>query len=205
MGKGTVYVVSAPSGGGKTSLVNKLVNEFDNIELSISYTTRKPRAGEVDGEHYHFIDKHNFEKKIRNNEFLEYEQIFDNLYGTPQKEVEDLINKGIDVIFDIDWKGARNITNHFAKSCSIFIVPPTIEILKQRLIARDPMANSTDIQKRLEEAKNDIQHYAEYDFLVINDDFKRAYEDIKSILIANRLSLKNQIAKKHQIIENLLQ
>lgn len=204
MGKGTVYIVSAPSGGGKTSLVNKLVSEIDNIQISISYTTRPQRQGEINGVHYHFVSMEQFQSKVQRNEFLEYEEIFGNLYGTPQKEAEDLVNNGTDVIFDIDWHGARNVANYFASSCSIFIIPPSIEVLKQRLTARDAKANPNDIHNRLMEAKKDIQHYAEYDYLIVNDDFDKAYLDLKSIVVANRLAIKHQAAIKHKLIEELL-
>lgn len=176
-----LYVVAAPSGGGKTSLVNALLEKDRRVQLSVSYTTRPPRPGEVDGLHYHFVDEDTFRALIDRDAFLEHARVFDFRYGTSREAVEQQLSEGFDVILDIDWQGARQIRNSFPSSRSIFIVPTSLDALRQRLIARGQDSDAV-IQRRMRDARAEISHWEEFDFLIINDEFEQALSELHSII-----------------------
>ena len=201
--KGLVLVISSPSGAGKTTICKKLIEEVDGIDLSVSVTTRKKRKEEVEGKHYFFKNEYEFNKLIKQNEFLEYANVFGYLYGTLKKEVVSKINNGIDVIVDIDWQGTRQIEQHLPQDIvKVFILPPSMEELECRLGKR-ASENKENFIKRMSEAKKEISHYNEYDFVIVNTKIKVAVEQIKSILFSERLRRHRQISLK-KILEKLL-
>lgn len=184
--KGLILILSSPSGGGKSSLCKELLKIDDNLKLSVSATTRLPRPGEVEGVHYYFKTVEQFKQLISENYFLEYAENYNNFYGTPLDYVKELMNSKKDVLFDIDRQGARQIREKMrAFVVSIFIMPPSLDVLKQRLQARGQDTESV-INNRMLQAKEEISHATEYDYIVVNDDFDAALEKIKSILIAER-------------------
>lgn len=195
MTKGNLYIISAPSGAGKTSLIKKLLPTMDKLMVSISHTTRAKRPGEKEGTDYFFISAGEFQERINKSGFLEYAQVFDNFYGTAQSSVEDNLNQGIDVILEIDWQGAQQIRSLLPETISIFILPPSTDILHQRLQERK-QDNKATIDRRMNDAVNEMSHYAEYDYLLVNDDFNTALTELKSIVLANRLNIDRQ---QHQL------
>lgn len=201
---GSLFVIAAASGSGKTSLVKALIESMDNIQVSISHTTRPIRNGENDGLHYVFISKDRFLSMIAANDFLEYAEVFGHYYGTSCKWVRQALEKGIDVILEIDWQGATQIRTLFPSSISIFILPPSIETLRKRLLNRqqDPLKV---IEQRLATASEEISHFAEFDYLVINDKFERALQDLQSIIRAKRLECAVQMERNVKLLEDLLQ
>lgn len=201
---GTLYIISAPSGGGKTSLVNALLQDVSNLEVSISHTTRPKRPGEKDGVNYHFVDEAAFTNLINKQAFLEYAKVFENYYGTSRQWVENKLQAGIDIILEIDWQGAQQIRKLLPKSIGVFILPPSLEILAERLRERG-QDEETVIARRLAEARIEMSHYQEYQYLVVNDDFTRALVDLKTIIQARHLRLEVQKIKYQDLIENLLQ
>ncbi len=188
-----LIIISSPSGAGKSTLCKMIVQNDPLIRLSISATTRKKRPQEIAGQHYHFVNRDKFLQMKNNQEFLESAEVFDNFYGTPKKNVEDALNNGHCVLFDIDWQGARQIKENFSADqiVSIFILPPSIQELERRLRARaqDP---EEVVQERMHEARNEISHYQEYDFMVINDDLNASYQKIRAIIEAKRVARQNQ-------------
>ena len=186
--KGTLFVVSAPSGAGKTSLVNKVVQQLDDVIISISYTTRAKREVEIDGKHYHFVDKEKFLSMIKQNAFLEHAKVFGNFYGTSRKWVEEQINAGYDVILEIDWQGAMKIQGQFSNLVSIFILPPDLDTLQQRLVNRKQDSNEV-VEKRLSQAVIDISKYKKYDYVIVNELFDKALDQLLAIIKAKRLSV----------------
>lgn len=176
-----MYVVAAPSGGGKTSLVNALLKMDDQIRLSVSHTTRPARPGEEDGVHYYFVNEPAFQSLVLANAFLEHATVFGNRYGTGREAVEQQLDAGFDVILDIDWQGARQIRESFPSCCSIFIIPPSLEDLHRRLVARGQDSEKI-IQRRMRDAQAEISHSNEFDHLVVNDDFDKALLDLHSII-----------------------
>ncbi len=201
--QGTLYIVSAPSGAGKTSLLKAMLAETTQVEVSVSHTTRKQRSGEVNGSDYHFVTVDEFKQMISDDAFFEYAEVFGNFYGTSKKAVADKLEQGIDVILEIDWQGAQQMRELMPESISIFILPPSKEALEQRLHGRG-QDDAEVIAKRMAEAKQEISHYNEYDYVVINDDFAVATAELKSILVAERLSLEHQQLKNGDLIDNLL-
>lgn len=191
---GNLYVISAPSGTGKTTLVKTLVESLTNITVSISHTTRTKRPAEVNGINYYFIDKAEFLRMIEHNDFLEHANVFDNLYGTSRTWVEETLQRGIDVILEIDWQGAEQIQRLYADCISIFILPPSLATLSQRLVQRN-QDNSEIIKKRLADAQETVAHVGEYDYVVLNDHFETALNDLKTIILAGRLLKRRQIKK----------
>jgi guanylate kinase len=205
MGKGTLYIVSAPSGAGKSSLIAALLetNPTYAMKVSISHTTRAPRPGEEDGVHYHFVEKAHFQTLIEHGDFLEYAEVFGNYYGTSREWIERNLDKGIDIFLDIDWQGAQQIRLQMPLAKSIFILPPSKEELERRLNARGQDSDEV-IAKRMNEAQSEISHYAEYNYLIINDDFDVALIDFKAIIRAERLQQNKQAAKYSSMINELL-
>jgi guanylate kinase len=200
---GTLYIVAAPSGAGKTTLVKRLVETTPGVAVSISHTTRPPRPGERDGEHYHFISLVAFEAMIAENAFLEHAQVFGNHYGTSRAAMQTQLASGQDVILEIDWQGARQIRELMPDSLSIFILPPSREALRQRLAARG-QDSAEVIERRMAAALNDLSHYAEFDYLVINDDFATALNALRAILIARRQRRNVQMERQRELLQRLL-
>jgi len=189
--KGSLFIVSAPSGAGKTSLVNKLQQEVDGLIVSVSHTTRAQRPGEVDGVDYCFTDHKAFEEMLKKGDFLEQAQVFDNFYGTAQKTVEALLSKGLDVILEIDWQGAQQVRNKMAEAVSLFVLPPSREALEERLKGRGQDSDEI-ISRRMRDAIAEMSHYAEYDYLIVNDNFDLALDQMKAIITAQRLQISRQ-------------
>lgn len=201
--KGTLFIVSAPSGAGKTSLVNKLVTEQSHIGISISHTTRAIRPTEVNGKDYHFVDRDTFVQMVEDNRFLEHANVFDNYYGTSKDWVEDTLNKGQDVILEIDWQGAMQVRRLMSEAVTVFVLPPSLTALESRLRARQSDSEEV-IAKRIAGAKTEMSHYVEFDYLVVNDDFATALEELKAIVLAQRLRSSHQQRKLQSLLEGLL-
>lgn len=199
---GQLYIVSAPSGAGKSSLLNALRQQLDQIAISVSHTTRAPRPGEVHTQHYHFVSVDAFKAKIAAHDFLEHAQVFDNFYGTSQSAIEAQLAQGLDVILEIDWQGARQVRDRIPGALSIFILPPSLPALDQRLRNRQQDSEET-IQRRMRDAQSEMSHYPEYDYLVINDEFDTALTQLKSIFQANRLRLMSQIQQQASLLAKL--
>ncbi len=179
---GRLYVIAAPSGAGKTSLVKALMEREPRLRFSVSYTTRKPRAAEVDGRDYHFITRARFEDMVERGEFLEHARVFDNYYGTGLRAVEDALLHGELLLLEIDWQGARQVRTRLPAARSIFILPPTRRALEERLKARSTDSAAV-IQRRLQEAARDLAHWKEFDYVVINDRFEQAVADLLAIVL----------------------
>jgi guanylate kinase len=178
---GVLIVISSPSGAGKTTIAKKLVSKKLNIELSVSLTTRKPRSNEINKVDYHFVSKKFFQTKIKQKHFLEHAKVFDNFYGTSQKEITNKLSKGINILLDIDWQGARQVRKKMpTDTVSIFILPPSLKVLKQRLMKRE--SSLAFVNKRMSKAKKEIAHWNEYDYAVVNKDLKQCLKEIKKIL-----------------------
>ena len=191
---GALFIVSSPSGGGKTSLVKALLEAEPEVELSVSYTTRAARQGEVDGRDYHFITPPEFERMLEAGEFLESAVIYGNRYGTSQKWIQRELEGNRDVLLEIDWQGAQQVRRLMRQVVSIFVLPPSLDVLEARLKGR--AQDSADaVARRLAAARDEISHVAEYDYAIINDDFNRAALDLRSIIRAERLRLSRQIAR----------
>ncbi len=186
MSKGTLFMVSAPSGAGKTSLLKALLEQDEMLHVSASYTTRPSRPGEEEGKDYHFVDHRDFLQKVEDGSFLEHAKVFDNYYGTDRQEVFDQLDQGYDVILEIDWQGARQIRSSMSDTISIFILPPSEDVLYQRLMDRGQDGEEV-IERRMRDAKAQISHYPEFDYLVVNEDFSKALEELRSIVQSNRL------------------
>jgi len=200
---GTLYIVSAPSGAGKTSLVKALVDAQPQVRVSVSHTTRAMRPGEVDGVNYHFVSREEFLARLERNEFLEHAEVFGNLYGTSQRWLEQTLAEGYDLILEIDWQGAQQVRRLMPQAKSIFILPPTQEALRQRLNNRGQDSDEI-IEKRMREAVSEMSHYVEYDYLVINDDFAHALIDLQSIFRANQLKQQAQQRRHARLLSELL-
>jgi guanylate kinase len=179
--RGRLYVVSAPSGAGKTSLLKALIRRVPSIQFSVSYTTRKPRPNEVAGRDYHFVTAERFDEMQANHEFLEHAKVFDNSYGTGVRAVQEALANGEQLLLEIDWQGARQVRARVSEACSIFILPPTRAALEQRLQGRSTDSDEV-IQRRLRDAAEDIGHWTEFDYVVINDRFEQALEDLQAIV-----------------------
>lgn len=188
---GQLITVSAPSGAGKTSLVRALVEADRQVRVSVSHTTRAMRPGEQDGVNYHFISREGFEQLRNQGGFFEWAEVFGNLYGTSQREVEALLAQGFDVILEIDWQGARQVKAALPDSCAIFILPPSLEELRRRLTGRGQDEHST-IDARMAEAREELAHCEEGDYLVLNEDFETALADLQAIVRSRRLRKTNQ-------------
>ena len=200
--RGLVLVISSPSGAGKTTICKKLIQDVDGIDLSVSVTTRKKRKNEIEGKDYFFRNNLQFNMMLENNEFLEHAHVFGFDYGTLKREVMTKIEKGIDVIVDIDWQGTRQIQKHIPNDIvKVFILPPSIKELENRLGKR-ASENRKNFLKRMSEARKEISHYLEYDFVIINKEIETAVSQIKSILFAERLRRSRQL-NLNKFIEKL--
>ncbi|MBD7975619.1 guanylate kinase [Serpens gallinarum] len=200
---GTLYIVSAPSGAGKTSLVKALIDSMPQVRVSVSHTTRNIRPGEVDGVNYHFVVREQFQAMLEGGEFLEHAEVFGNLYGTSQRCLEQTLAEGYDLILEIDWQGAQQVRRLMPQARSIFILPPTQQALRQRLTNRGQDSDEV-IDDRMREAVSEMSHYVEYDYLVINDDFAHALDDLKAIFRANQLRQDAQQQRHQQLLSELL-
>lgn len=203
MFNGKIFIISAPSGAGKSTLIKKLINDNPKFKISISYTTRKARLDEKNGKHYYFISKNKFQLMIKKNNFIEYAKVFGNYYGTAKKNIIDFLSKDHDVFLDIDWQGAKQIKNIFPNiTKSIFVFPPSKKELYERLIKRNQDSQYI-IKKRMKQAIKEINHYDEYDYLVINDNFNTAILDLKTIINAEKFNIIYQINKYKNLINEL--
>ncbi len=203
MSKGTLYIVSAPSGAGKTSLVYAIVKNLRDVVISVSHTTRTMRKGEVDGKDYHFLDEPRFQQMVDNGDFLEQANVFGNHYGTSQQHIQEQLLSGKDVVLEIDWQGARQIRQLMSGCISIYILPPSLQALTERLKSRDQDSDDV-IESRMREAVSEMTHYGEFDYIVINDDFDQAAEELASIFVSNRLLLDHQQQRHPKLLADLL-
>ncbi len=201
--KGILYILSAPSGAGKTSLVKSLVSDLPFIRVSVSHTTRPMRPGEEDGVNYHFTARDRFQEMINQGDFFEFAEVFGNFYGTSQAWVQDTLAEGYDLILEIDWQGAQQIRRLMPEARSIFILPPSQAALRERLQNRG-QDNSDVIENRMRQAVNEMSHYVEFDYLIINDDFNQALAELKAIFTANQLVLNKQQSKHTELLRELL-
>lgn len=184
--RGLMLVISSPSGAGKTTLSRRLMEEFDDVVLSVSATTRAPRPGESDGIDYHFRTEDQFREMIAADAFLEWARVFDHYYGTPRVDTEEKLRSGYDVLFDVDWQGADALHDQMPNHCvSVFVLPPSIEALRERLSARPGMTED-QIERRMRDARAEIRHWRRYDYCIVNDDLDTAYEELRRILLTER-------------------
>ena len=205
-----LFIIAAPSGCGKTSLVKALLGSSSKLSVSVSHTTRKPRKAEIDGKNYHFISKERFGEMVSNNDFVEFAEVFGNMYGTARSNIKKKLEANIDIILEIDWQGARQVRENMPNSISIFILPPSKNVLLQRLTDRGQDDEET-ISKRMKNSESEMSHYDEFEYLVINDQFDSALNDLKAIIqdcnnnIKNiELSLENQISRHRYLFKELI-
>ena len=205
-----LFIVAAPSGCGKTSLVESLINDAKNLHVSISHTTRNPRIDEVNGINYHFVSIAEFQKMVSEDSFIEHAEVFENFYGTSKKLINDNLDNNIDVILEIDWQGARQVNHNLPSAISIFILPPSKEALELRLRNR-AQDDELVIKKRMLDAENQMSHYNEFDYLVINDNFNSALTDLKLIISSSKnltkcahLSLEEQSIRHKKLLKKLI-
>lgn len=203
MARGQLYILSAPSGAGKTSLVNALVEDNPGITVSISHTTRAMRPGEINGVNYHFVSQQDFSRLVEQDGFLEYAQVFDHFYGTSKSSIEDQLSSGLDIILEIDWQGARQIREQIQDTVSIFIMPTSQDALHDRLMRRGQDDQAT-IERRMRDAVSEMSHYDEYDYLIINDAFDRALAELQAIFTAQRTRVHYQKDKNAELLQDLL-
>jgi len=200
--QGSLFIISAPSGAGKTSLVHALLDINPNIDMSVSYTTRDPRPGEQDGKDYHFVSREIFLAMAQQGEFLESAEVYGNLYGTSQVWITNEISKGRDILLEIDWQGAAQIRSRFPKCTSIFILPPSKEALKDRLEKRGKDDNIV-ITKRMAAVRQDVAHVAEFDYVIINDNLDKALHELNAVVVASKLHSKKQLSRHQDLINQL--
>ena len=199
---GNLFIVSAPSGAGKTSLVHALLQHNPHIDLSVSYTSRPARVGEIDGVHYHFVTREKFIAMQMRGEFLESAEVYGNFYGTSQTWITQEIAKGRDILLEIDWQGAQQVRKIFQKAINIFILPPSLAALRQRLTGR-----GTDhpdvIATRMAAAQVDVAHVAEFDYVIINDDLNHALQELNAVVLSAKLTCSRQLARYQPLINQL--
>jgi guanylate kinase len=200
---GFLYVIAAPSGAGKTSLVAALVSSTDDLEVSVSFTTRSARPAEQDGVEYHFIDTPTFESMIAANAFLEHAKVYQCYYGTSREWVQQRLSQGFDVVLEIDWQGAQQIRQQFPAAALVFILPPSLAVLEQRLQRRQ-QDSAEAIAGRMRSAQDEISHYQEYDYLVVNDDFGEALSNLRRIVRSQRLRCCVQQQRLAPLLQDLL-
>ncbi|WP_293932197.1 guanylate kinase [Iodobacter sp.] len=198
MAKGNLFVVTAPSGAGKTTLVAALLAADQNVQLSVSFTTRAPRPGEVDGKDYHFVAREVFEQMILNGDFLEHAEVYGNYYGTSQTWINKAIDTGRDILLEIDWQGAAQVRRLFPDAVGLFVLPPSVEVLEQRLKNRGKDSDEV-IERRMAVAKEEISHVEEFDYVIVNEHIDEAVRDIVSAVRAERLKLHRQ-STRHQVL-----
>jgi guanylate kinase len=200
---GVLYIVAAPSGAGKSSLVNALLEREPGIALSISHTTRPPRPNDRDGEHYHFVNRGVFEHMVADNAFLEHADVFGNLYGTSRSAVEPLLAQGRDVLLEIDWQGARQVRKAMPGCVSVFILPPSRAELERRLRTR-ASDDAATIARRLAESREEVAHVGDFDYIVVNDQFADALADLRAIVSGQRLRREVQLVRHAALVSDLL-
>ena len=199
--RGILLIVSSPSGAGKTTLCNRLRQEFPKIGFSVSYTTRAPRPGETDGVEYNFVSAERFQEMAAADEFAEYAMVHGNMYGTSARQVADALGQGRDLLFDIDFQGGRQLRNRFPDAVVlVFILPPSLRELEKRLRSRATDADEV-IARRLKVARSELAHYDEYDYLIVNDDIKQAYDALRAVYVAALHRQQRQAAVAQQLIE----
>ena len=201
--RGNLFILSAPSGAGKSSLITALLKKHADMKVSVSHTTRSPRPGEENAVHYHFVSADEFKALIAKDDFFEWAQVFDNYYGTSKQAIESQLDAGIDVFLDIDWQGAQQVREIMPSVQTIFILPPSKAELEQRLNNRG-QDSAEVIAGRMAKAQSETSHYNEYDYVVVNADFETALSNIETIVLAQRLTLKAQASRHHDLITNLL-
>lgn len=199
---GSLFIVSAPSGAGKTSLVQGLLAADKGLRLSISYTTRPPRPGEVNGKDYHFVSRDTFEAMMQRGEFLESAEIYGNLYGTSQRWIAEETAAGKDIVLEIDWQGAAQVRKLFSQAVGIFILPPSLQVLEARLKGRG-QDSAEVIQRRLRAAREEMGHVGEFSYVIINDRLEEALTDLVSIVRAERLKLDRQLHRHRKLLDQL--
>jgi guanylate kinase len=201
---GDLFIISAPSGAGKSSLVNALLSQDANLALSVSYTTRAPRAGELEGREYHFVDAKTFAAMLKRGEFLESAEVHGNRYGTSRKGIEDARARGLDIVLEIDWQGARQVRKAFPEAVSVFILPPAPPLpeLERRLRGRGQDSEDA-IERRLANAREEIRHAGEFDYVIINKEFEEARRDLGAIVRASRLTASRQRAKHPEAFKRI--
>jgi guanylate kinase len=199
---GNLFIISAPSGAGKTSLVHALLGINTHIDLSVSYTTRDPRPGEQDGRDYHFVSRETFLEMAKRGEFMESAEVYGNLYGTSQTWISREITRGRDILLEIDWQGAAQVRKLFPDSISIFVLPPSIATLEQRLKGRGK-DNDAVISKRMTAVREDVAHVAEFDYVIINDNLDDALRELDAVVVSARLRCTKQLSRHHDLINQL--
>lgn len=205
---GNLFILAAPSGAGKSSLIKALLEKYENessrpMQVSVSHTTRAPRPGEVDGVHYHFVSRAEFEALIEQGVFFEYAEVFGNYYGTSRVTIEQTLHLGTDVFLDIDWQGARQVKAQMPDTCGIFILPPSTDVLRQRLTNRGQDSEEV-IDGRMREAVSEMSHYHEFDYVLVNDDFSTALLELEAIVCAQRLRLVKQQIRHRDLLKDLV-
>jgi guanylate kinase len=200
---GNLFIISAPSGAGKSTLINALLKQDADMQLSVSHTTRSPRPGETDGVQYHFTDVSSFKQLIAQDQFIEWAEVFGNYYGTSKAALANKLAQGIDVFLDIDWQGARQIKQQLPFVTSIFILPPSVEALEQRLNQRG-QDSAEVIAGRMAKARDEISHANEYDYWVVNDDLELAVQQFSGIIQSQRLKQQKQAIRQHKLLSGLL-
>jgi guanylate kinase len=201
--QGNLFVVSAPSGAGKSSLLRALLEQQPELSVAVSHTTRAARPGEQDGVHYHYVDRETFAGMVERGEFLEHAQVFDNFYGTSEAAVRGPLEQGRDLVLEIDWQGARQVRHRFPDACGIFIIPPSVQALRERLTGRGQDSDEV-IRRRMRDAEAEMSHYPEYDYLVVNDDFDTAMDQLRCIMNARRLLQGQQDQRLEKTLKELL-
>ena len=205
-----LFIIAAPSGCGKTSLVKALLENSKNLAVSVSHTTRKPRKGEIDGENYHFVSNETFKQMISNNDFLEYAEVFGNMYGTAKTNIYEKLDSNINIILEIDWQGARQVRQNMPEVISIFILPPSKNVLLERLTTRGQDDKAT-ISERMENSEKEMSHYNEFGYLIINDQFDSALINLRAIIDDfgnniknNEFTLENQLLRHKYLLKELI-